>query len=162
MIVNMPRGSDIFRSTCEALVDPVDTTGAQGAGLAKFFRNRYRYECGVFAAACYRGEIHVGKVFSVRKSPERLLVFFPSKVHWARDSKLADIAAGLEDLVVQMKAQGVRTVAIPALGAGLGRLSWWDVAPLITEAAKRMDGEGHRIEIYAPHEEPAEKQRRTP
>ena len=54
----------------------------------------------------------------------------PTKLHWRDPSQLAYVAAGvasLSRLLVELEA---RSVAIPALGCGLGCLAWSDVGPL--------------------------------
>jgi hypothetical protein len=44
------------------------------------------------------------------------------------------------------------SIAIPALGCGLGQLAWSDVLPLIQDAAKVLNERGVDVEIYAPLE----------
>jgi O-acetyl-ADP-ribose deacetylase (regulator of RNase III) len=45
-----------------------------------------------------------------------------------------DIEAGLVDLVTQVGALGIRSIAIPPLGAGNGGLDWAEVRPRIIDA----------------------------
>jgi O-acetyl-ADP-ribose deacetylase (regulator of RNase III) len=64
----------------------------------------------------------------------RVIFNFPTKGHWKARSKLGDIEAGLQDLRQQLVERGVASVAVPALGCGLGQLSWTDVRPVIEDA----------------------------
>jgi O-acetyl-ADP-ribose deacetylase (regulator of RNase III) len=47
---------------------------------------------------------------------------------------MEDIEAGLQTLVEEMRKRGIRSIAIPPLGCGLGGLRWTDVRAKIEEA----------------------------
>lgn len=64
----------------------------------------------------------------------RFVVNFPTKEHWRSPSKMAYVDEGLVALVAEVRARGIRSIAIPALGAGLGGLAWDDVRPRIEAA----------------------------
>ena len=64
----------------------------------------------------------------------RWIVNFPTKRHWKGKSRIEDIEAGLVDLVRVIREKGIRSIAIPPLGCGLGGLDWAVVRPLIEEA----------------------------
>ena len=51
---------------------------------------------------------------------DRYVINFPTKDHWRSRSRLADIETGLADLRRVLGELGVASVAVPALGAGLG------------------------------------------
>jgi O-acetyl-ADP-ribose deacetylase (regulator of RNase III) len=61
----------------------------------------------------------------------RWIINFPTKAHWRAQSRLADIATGLLDLVDVIERLQIRSIAVPALGCGLGGLNWPDVHELI-------------------------------
>ncbi len=44
-----------------------------------------------------------------------------------------------------------RSIAIPALGCGLGELAWADVKPVLDEVAATLDAGGVAVELYEPH-----------
>ena len=72
-----------------------------------------------------------------RADAPRWIINFPTKRHWRGASTLADVKSGLVDLVGQVERRGIRSIAIPALGCGLGGLRWEDVRPAIVEACER-------------------------
>jgi hypothetical protein len=82
------------------------------------------------------------------KGPRRYIINFPTKRHWKSPSRLADIEAGLSDLVRVVVEHGITSIAIPALGCGNGGLDWRKVQPLIEQACARMPDV--RSVIFAP------------
>ncbi len=155
-VLLMPPGADIDQSDCEALVNPVDCTGAQGAGLAKAFALRYPLAAKAYRSECIRPGVTPGNVVTCRVKTRhdvwRVIVFFPIKRHWREPTKLIDIAAGLADLGRRLIETDIRSVAIPALGCGLGQLAWNDVGPLIMIFADEMAANDVCVEVYPPHE----------
>lgn len=142
---------DLFRSGAEALVNPVNTVGVMGKGLALQFKERYPENYLVYRLACQRGEVRIGKVLAYDLGPSsspRYILNFPTKAHWKDPSRLEYIRAGLVDLVRVIRELGIQSVAVPALGAGLGGLSWRDVKPLIEEALGGL--EGVEVLVYEP------------
>ena len=57
----------------------------------------------------------------------------PTKRHWRDDSRIDDIARGLEDLARIITAHAIGSVAVPALGCGLGGLPWPQVKRITLE-----------------------------
>jgi hypothetical protein len=92
----------------------------------------------------------------------RYIINFPTKRHWKGKSKLADIRAGLDALVVELESRHIRSVAIPPLGCGHGGLQWSEVYPLINAALKGLPHVAALV--YAPTgaPEPAAMLHRTP
>lgn len=83
-----------------------------------------------------------------RQSPPRFIINFPTKAHWRQPSKLEYIAAGLADLVRTKGRLGISSLALPAIGCGLGGLSWTDVKPLIEAACNQQPAV--RVVLFGP------------
>ena len=134
---------DIFGLGADVLVNPVNCVGVSGAGLALKFKRRFPLENVVYQDACNSGRIWLGNplaVFTDQESP-KAIVYFPTKNHWRDTSQLEHIKRGLRALVELVEGIGFlepRTIAIPALGCGLGGLNWKEVQPLIMEAAEDL------------------------
>jgi O-acetyl-ADP-ribose deacetylase (regulator of RNase III) len=71
---------------------------------------------------------------SGRNANPRYLINFPTKRHHREPSYLEDIESGLVALVEMVANLGIDSLAIPALGCGLGGLDWARVRPLIENA----------------------------
>lgn len=129
--------ADILRADVEALVNTVNCVGVMGRGLALQFKRAYPANFKAYVAACERGEIQPGRMFVFDTgglTDPRYIINFPTKVHWRGKSRIDYIEAGLDSLVAAITSRGIRSIAIPPLGSGLGGLDWADVKPLIERA----------------------------
>ena len=126
----------LFDASVEALVNPVNTVGVMGKGLAAEFKMRFPTNFLLYARACARGEVRIGKVFvaSTGAPTFQYILNFPTKPHWREPSQVSYIREGLIDLVAQVQHLKVQSLAVPALGCGNGGLSYKHVRPLLEQA----------------------------
>jgi O-acetyl-ADP-ribose deacetylase (regulator of RNase III) len=133
---------DILRADAEALVNTVNCVGIMGRGIALQFKNDFPENFKAYEAACARGEVQPGKmfVFETRTlTNPKFIINFPTKRHWRGKSRMEDIDSGLKALVEEIRTRGIRSIAIPPLGSGLGGLNWADVRPRIIEALRGLN-----------------------
>jgi O-acetyl-ADP-ribose deacetylase (regulator of RNase III) len=128
---------DLLKEDAEALVNAVNCVGVMGRGIALQFRKAFPENFKAYELACKRGELRPGSmlVFETHRLKNPCFVInFPTKRHWRDKSRITDIESGLDALVAEVKRLGIRTIAIPPLGCGLGGLEWPDVRPRIEKA----------------------------
>jgi len=132
---------DLLQADAEALVNPVNCVGVMGKGLALQFKNAFPANFKAYAVACERGDVQPGRMFVFetrqRRRPQ-LIVNFPTKRHWRDRSRLEDIRTGLDALVREIWTRNIGSIAIPALGSGLGGLKWAEVRPLVERALQAV------------------------
>ncbi|MEH1097813.1 macro domain-containing protein [Micromonospora sp. CPCC 205561] len=131
------RHGDLLDADVEALVNPVNTVGVMGRGLALAFRRAHPANFTAYRAACAADTVHLGRMFvydSGVPGRHRYVIKFPTKGHWRSSSRLADIAAGLPKLVRVLRDNRIASVAVPGLGCGNGGLDWAEIRPLIEAA----------------------------
>jgi O-acetyl-ADP-ribose deacetylase (regulator of RNase III) len=147
---------NLLEADAEALVNTVNTVGVMGKGIALQFKQAFPENYEAFRKACARKEVVPGKMFAFETGQltnPRLIINFPTKRHWRQPSRLADIEAGLVDLVRVLRDRGVKSVAVPPLGCGSGGLKWSTVRPLIVEALSALPD--IRVLLFAPEGAPA-------
>jgi O-acetyl-ADP-ribose deacetylase (regulator of RNase III) len=130
---------DILRAEAEALVNTVNCVGIMGRGIALQFKNNFPDNFKAYEAACEREEVQPGKMFVFETQTltnPKFIINFPTKRHWRGKSRMEDIDSGLKALVEEIRTRGIRSIAIPPLGSGLGGLNWADVRPRIIEALR--------------------------
>jgi O-acetyl-ADP-ribose deacetylase (regulator of RNase III) len=128
---------DLFASGAEAFVNPVNCVGVMGKGIAAVFKSEFPAAFRSYKEACDRGEVRPGHMFLINLPSRpwpRLLIHFPTKRHWRDSSRIGDIDSGLVALRQTIIDQDVHSVAMPALGCGLGGLPWNDVRRRIESA----------------------------
>lgn len=133
---------DILRADVEALVNTVNCVGYMGRGIAAQFSRAFPENLRAYETACKRHEVQPGRMFIVETGQlmnPRYIVNFPTKRHWRGKSRMEDIESGLAALVADVQRLGIRSIAIPPLGCGLGGLDWADVRPRIERAFAPLD-----------------------
>jgi O-acetyl-ADP-ribose deacetylase (regulator of RNase III) len=160
MIEHMKPTDSIFESGAEALVCPVDALGGMSAGLSFQFAQRYDGMAKEHERLCHwlkahRAEWRAGCLFIWHNEYDRWFtewVFnLPTRWHWKQPSQPMLIEAGMATVASEVKRNEIKSIAIPALGCGLGGLDWKDVRPLIEEAFKELPEV--RVMLYPPKEE---------
>lgn len=145
---------DLLSADVDAIVNTVNTVGVMGKGIALQFKKRFPGNFKAYSAACKASEVKLGEMFvfdAGQLVTPRWVINFPTKQHWKSRSRLKDIDAGLDDLVRVIGELGIRSIALPPLGCGLGGLNWLEVRPLIE---RKLAGVTADIVVYPPEGAP--------
>ena len=142
---------DIFTETPEALVNTVNCVGVMGRGIALQFKRAFPENFKAYAARCKGNEVRPGQMYIFETGtiePPQYIINFPTKRHWRGKSRIEDIESGLESLVQEIRSRGIRSIAIPPLGSGLGGLDWLEVRTRLEAALEEL--EDVNIVIFEP------------
>ena len=158
---------DMFFSQMQTLTISVNTVGVMGKGLASRAKYQFPDVYVIYQDACRSNKLKPGRPFLYKReapmdseladetlplnSPnsKKWFLLFPTKRHWREKSLLEDIEKGLEWLRKNYKSEGIQSLAIPALGCGLGGLAWGVVGPLM---CKYFVDFNIQVSIYLPRE----------
>ncbi len=149
---------NILKDKSDAIVNTVNCVGVMGKGLALQFKKAYPDNFKRYKTACNKGLVNPGKMFITQSSDlisNQWVINFPTKKHWKGNSKIDYVSKGLEDLVKQIDELGIKSIAIPPLGAGLGGLDWDIVKNRIVDAFKSIDNVV--VTVYEPKGNPKSK-----
>lgn len=142
---------NILNSETEAIVNTVNLEGVMGKGIALEFKEIFPDNYKVYKEACKEGKLEIGKMLvtstNLLKNPN-FIINFPTKKHWRYPSKIEYIKSGLEDLKKVILKNDIKSISIPPLGCGNGKLNWYDVKPLIISTLN--DLENIEINVYEP------------
>lgn len=142
-------GASIFQSSAQLWLCPVNCVGVMGAGLARQFENRLAVYCEDYHAMCDVRLLEPGGVvWSHGDDPDLTVGFIATKDHWKQPSEIEWIGQSLAIVEYYIEEFGIESVAVPALGAGLGGLEYPKVLALVQESAARVPG--CDWEIYPP------------
>lgn len=158
---------DMFLSRMQTLTISVNTVGVMGKGLASRAKYQFPDVYVFYQDLCKNGKLKMGKPYLYKREssldfiladePERLANFnlqtwfllFPTKRHWRQFADIRGIEGGLKWLLNNYKSEGIRSLAIPALGCGLGWLEWGHVGPTLCKYLSKME---IPIKLYLPME----------
>ncbi|MGQ9629827.1 MAG: DarT ssDNA thymidine ADP-ribosyltransferase family protein [bacterium] len=158
---------DMFLSRMQTLTISVNTMGVMGKGLASRAKYQFPDVYVFYQDLCKSGKLKMGKPYLYKREgsldfiladePERLANFnlqtwfllFPTKRHWKQFADIRGIEEGLKWLLSNYKSEGITSLAIPALGCGLGWLEWGYVGPMLCKYLSKME---IPIKLYLPME----------
>jgi O-acetyl-ADP-ribose deacetylase (regulator of RNase III) len=159
-MINYTTG-DILKADAEAIVNTVNCVGIMGRGIALQFKNAFPDNFKAYKVACDQDEVQPGKMFVFETQTftnPKFIINFPTKRHWRGKSRMEDIDSGLEALVAEIRERGIRSIAIPPLGSGLGGLNWPEVRVRIEEALHGINDLD--VIVYEPNSAPVATQSR--
>ena len=146
MVIKYTQG-DIFESKCQAIINTVNCEGKMGKGLAYQFKKKFPEMEQDYVKVCLKGELYPGKLH-IYQEKNFLIINFPTKNKWREKSKIEYIVIGLRKLKEEIIKKGIKSVAIPPLGAGNGGLNWNEVKFEINRGL--LDMEDVVFEVYEP------------
>lgn len=113
----------LFKSPAQTLVNTVNTVGAMGKGIAAEFKQRYPEMYKEYKNLCNTGRLKIGTLH-VYRTPNKIIVNFPTKKHWRARSQVEYIEKGLKKFVKRYMDFGISSISFPQLGCGHGELDW--------------------------------------
>lgn len=158
---------DMFFSKMQTLTISVNTVGVMGKGLASRAKYQFPDVYVRYQDVCRAKRLIMGRPYLYKRETsldhqlaadpaslpngngETWFLLFPTKRHWREQSDIAGIEEGLIWLAENYRKEGITSLAMPALGCGLGRLEWRDVGPLMVRYLSKID---IRSVIYLPAE----------
>jgi len=159
---------DMFFSSMQTLTISVNLQGVMGKGLAS--RTKYQFpdvyvdyqdacrkkQLTVATPYLYKREVSLDQQLADLTSPLstpnaiKWFLLFATKRKWRENSRLEDMESGLSWIRDHYKQVGIKSLALPALGCGLGNLGWEEVGPLMCQYLHGID---IHVAIYLPRED---------
>ena len=152
---------DIFESNAELIINPVNCHAHMLApgkqkGLAHGFEVNYPSIQENFKKVCKNGTLKPGyvQVFGIdratgnRVNYEDASLFIANlatKDHWRDRSRIEWVDTGLGKLAGVVRKLNIKSVAIPKLGAGFGKLPWKDVRQCIEKHFRPLSEDGVKV-----------------
>lgn len=156
------RTGDILKCVANTLINPVNCLGVMEAGLAKQFKEKFPEAC-----EDYRKEkknyFPFTDVLHEFEENGKTIINFPTKWHYSQPSDMKLIEGGL-DILSNRIYKLPQPIAIPALGCGIGMLSWNSVHELIKKHLTDENGDtifNSKILVFHPQSFPTGKPIKT-
>ncbi len=167
---------DMFFSNLQTLTISVNLQGVMGKGLASRAKYQFPDVYVAYQDVCRAKRITATKPYLYKRESSldeeladlgtplvtpnavKWFLLFATKRHWKDNSRLDDIEGGLAWVRDNFQKEGIQSLAMPALGCGLGGLDWREVGPLICQY---LHGIGITVAIYLPREHQIVEQYKT-
>jgi O-acetyl-ADP-ribose deacetylase (regulator of RNase III) len=149
---------DMFFTERQTLTISVNCVGVMGKGLASKSKYRFPDVYVEYQDLCKKKKLALGRPYLYRRGTSvfdemkdtsfnindssnsgTCFLLFPTKYHWREKSRIDKIEKGLQWLVSNYKKVGIESLAIPALGCGLGGLKWQEVGPTMCKYLASMN-----------------------
>lgn len=131
---------NLWDSKADWIIVPVNGEGVMGAGLAKTCKILYPDESQEYIWTCERYGLKPGDFLVCGR-----LVFFPTKELWRNPSTREYIEKGLISLRKEAKSRNIKTIAMPAIGCGLGGL---DIELVKQQVKNYFDNETVEVSFF--------------
>lgn len=109
--------------------------GAMGKGIAVLFKERYPEMYKEYKRRCKTGEFTPGDIY-VYNYGAGYVFNLGTQVSWTTGATLPAIERSIGKMLAYASAHGILKIALPRIGAGLGRLDWDEVKAVIEKAAE--------------------------
>lgn len=143
------RTGNLLDADTEAIVNTVNCVGVMGKGVALAVKIKYPEIYSIYRFAFEHDMLQIGQVSYGIAYDGKIVINFPTKLHWRDPSRMSYIEVGIFSLARTIEALKIKSIAIPPLGCGNGRLDWQEVKPMIVEFAEKF-GDSLRCVIYEP------------
>lgn len=124
---------NIFDLRVDAITHGCNCEGYMGAGIAKEFKERYSDMFREYQQYCKLGMFKPGQVHFYRSldGSKPHVINIATQETRKSGAKIDYIRAGLKEIEKNYQVWGLRTLAMPKIGCGLGGLKWDEVKTLI-------------------------------
>ena len=153
-MVNYIESGDIFSiEGVSSYAHGCNCAGAMGRGIAVQFRKKFPQMYESYRRMCLSGNYNPGDVYDYDYGYGHVYNL-ATQQHYSIPSKLAKleyIEASMNKMMLLAEADGVKAIALPKIGAGLGGLNWDEVKQVIEKvAAKHNHVDLYVVENYSP------------
>lgn len=166
--LSLVRG-DMFFSGMHTLTVSVNTQGVMGKGLASRAKYQFPDVYIYYQDACRSKRLRLGLPLLYKREmaldnqladdPTQLdypnnqtwFLLFATKGEWRLSANKGRIVEGLEWLLKNYEKEGIKSLAIPALGCGLGMLQWSEMGPILCRYLSKLE---IPVQLYIPSERP--------
>ncbi len=121
---------NLLKSDADILINTVNCEGYMGKGIALQFKKTFPKTNESYIIACKSGKLKIGTLHYFIENG-KTIINFPTKDKWRMSSKIEYIEKGLDELIKLLNELKPKSIAMPALGCGLGGLIWEDVKNII-------------------------------
>jgi O-acetyl-ADP-ribose deacetylase (regulator of RNase III) len=127
---------DLFQSTAGAIGHGVNCMGVMGAGIARLFKRDFPEMFKEYKILCDEDSLHAGEIFAWQAPTGQWVYNMASQHYPGANAHLKWLESAAVAALTHADAHGVREVALPQIGCGIGGLKWEDVQEVLERVEK--------------------------
>lgn len=132
MVTYIDKGDIFLIEGVKSYAHGCNCAGAMGKGIALQFKDKYPRMYLEYRRLCKDGKFRPGDVFDYCYG-EGHVYNLATQATWRTKAKTEYIGEALRRMLEAAVNDGVKSIAMPAIGAGLGGLAWEDVKSVIDD-----------------------------
>ncbi len=119
----------------DALAHGCNCAGAMGRGIAVEFKRRYPEMFRMYKGLCRTGYFSLGDIFAWDHPSGPRVYCLATQKHWRTPAVLDAVESSVHRMVQDASNRAIKSIGIPRIGAGLGRLPWAEVKDVLIRLA---------------------------
>lgn len=130
---------DLFEMNVDAIGHGVNVRGLMGAGIAKPFGEKYPLMKEEYVLMCKANDFHPGDVFKYYVGDGKWIYNLASQKEPGADARIPWLSQSAHTMMVHAHRYGVKEIALPAIGCGIGGLDYHDVRMVLSGVCQGWD-----------------------
>lgn len=127
----------------ESFAHGCNCAGAMGKGIAVEFKKKFPNMYKEYKSLCYEGDFNLGDVYDYYTG-KGYVYNLGTQLTWKKKADINAIEKALKKMLILASEAGIKKIALPRIGAGLGGLDWGDVKSLII----KVDEDFPEVELF--------------
>ncbi len=125
----------LFDLQVDAFAHGCNIQGIMNAGIAREFKERYPQMFREYQAYCRSGDFQLGDTQFYHSPDQNMphVINVAIQLDLRNGARIEHIKQGLEKVEAYHAQLGIKTLAMPRMGCGLGGLDWKDVRPIVQD-----------------------------
>ena len=145
---------NILECNSDVITNAVNIRGVMGAGLALAFARDYPDMYEAYQEVCRNQELKIGILHTweiPNPKPKRAnwIVNFPTMDYPGEFTQVRTLYLGFASLIGFIEENAINSIALPALGCGIGRLPWDTFKAIVEVFAQAVPHV--KVIVYLPH-----------
>ena len=133
--------ADLFTINADAYAHGCNVQGVMGSGIAREFKDRYPAMFKEYRSYCQSGTFHVGDIHFYRDNaqPRPAIIYLATQFDVDTGADLTYVRETFLKIRENYQTWGIKSLAMPMVATGRGKLNWNQVLPVLKEVFEHSD-----------------------
>lgn len=138
MVIFISEGNIFRLNEVENYAHGCNCAGAMGKGIALTFKQKFPEMYEEYKLLCKDGDFNLGDVF-VYEYSEGFIFNLGTQLTWKTPVDYEGLSQAIKKMLEIATSKGITSIALPKIGAGLGRGDWQVIKTIILQISEEFD-----------------------